>query len=95
MLLQVFFMNHLLPSPNNIRIISIYFGKFAKIFTSQGAPQVSMTPAANFSTSTAGGVDTSGKFDTGVHDSGGIFAAGVNDTGGKLPPVSTTPVANN
>jgi hypothetical protein len=26
---------------------------------------------------------------------GGKFATGVNDTGGKLPPVSTTPVANN
>ncbi len=32
----------------------------------------------------AGAVDTSGK-----------FAAGVNDGGGKLPSVSTTPVANN
>ncbi len=38
------------------------------------------TPAANFATSSAGVVDTSGK-----------FATGVNDTGGKLPPVSKTP----
>jgi hypothetical protein len=39
-------------------------------------------------------------FATGVNDTGGKFAAGVVDTGGnlppaaKLPPVSTTPVAN-
>jgi hypothetical protein len=32
---------------------------------------------------------------TGVNNTGGKFAAGVNDTGGNLPPVSTTPVANN
>jgi hypothetical protein len=32
---------------------------------------------------------------TGINDTGGKFATGVvNDTGGKLPPVSTTPVAN-
>jgi hypothetical protein len=31
----------------------------------------------------------------GINDTGGKFAAGVNDTGGKLPPVSTTPGANN
>jgi hypothetical protein len=43
-----------------------------------------MTPAANFANSSAGDVDTCGK-----------FATGVNDTGGKLPPVSMTPVANN
>jgi hypothetical protein len=36
-------------------------------------------------------VDTGGKFATGVNDTGGKF---VNDTGGKLPPVSTTPAAN-
>jgi hypothetical protein len=28
------------------------------------------------------------------HRCGGKFATGVNDIGGKLPPVSTTPVAN-
>jgi hypothetical protein len=38
-----------------------------------------MTPEANFTTSTAGVIDTGGK-----------FAAGTN-----LQPVSTTPVANN
>jgi hypothetical protein len=46
-------------------------------------PPVSTTPAANFATSSACVVDTSGK-----------FATGVNDAGGKLPPVSTTPAAN-
>jgi hypothetical protein len=50
---------------------------------------------ANFSTIFASVVDTSGKFATGVNDTGGKFATGVNDAGGKLPPVSTTPVANN
>jgi hypothetical protein len=39
--------------------------------------------------------DTGGKFATGVNDTGGKSAAGVNDKGGKLPPVSTTPAANN
>ncbi len=42
---------------NNIRVISN---------TSQGAPQVSTTPAANFATSSACVVDTGGKFVTGV-----------------------------
>jgi hypothetical protein len=40
-------------------------------------------------------VDTGEKFATVVNDTSGKFAAGVSDTGGKLPPVSTTPVANN
>jgi hypothetical protein len=34
-------------------------------------PLVSTTPAANFSTSSAGVVDTDGKFATGVNDTGG------------------------
>jgi hypothetical protein len=46
-------------------------------------PPVSTTLAANFSTSFASVVDTSGKFATGVNDAGGKFAAGINDTGGK------------
>jgi hypothetical protein len=54
-----------------------------EIFLSQGAPPVSTTPAANFATSTAGVVDTIGKF---VDD--------VNNTGDKLPAVSMTPAAN-
>jgi hypothetical protein len=54
-----------------------------------------MTPVANFATSFISVVDTGGKFANGVNDTGGKFDAGVNDTGGKLPPVSTTPVADN
>jgi hypothetical protein len=37
-----------------------------------------------------------GTLDTGgVNNTGGKFATGVKDAGGKLPLVSTTPVANN
>jgi hypothetical protein len=43
-----------------------------------------MTLVENFATSTAGVVDTAGK-----------FATCVIDTSCKLPQVSTTPVANN
>jgi hypothetical protein len=71
-----------------------YFRKFAEIFASQGAPPVSATPVANFSTISDSIVDTGGKFAAGVNDTGGKFATGVNDAGGKLPPVSTTPGAN-
>jgi hypothetical protein len=39
-----------------------------EIFASQGAPSVSMTPATNFAAGTAGVIDTSGKFTTGVFD---------------------------
>jgi hypothetical protein len=55
-------------------------------------PPVSTTLAANFEfrTSSAYVVDISGKFATSVNNTGGKFAAG-----GKLPPVSTTPVAIN
>jgi hypothetical protein len=70
------------------------FRKFAEIFASQGAPPVSTTPVANFSTIFASLVDTGCKFATGVNDTGGKFATGVNDAGGKLPTVSTTPAAN-
>jgi hypothetical protein len=42
-----------------------------------------MTPTANFTTSTTGVLDTSGKFATGVNDTGGKFAVCVNDNGGK------------
>jgi hypothetical protein len=58
-------------------------------------PQVSTTPAANFATGFTSVVDTGGKFATVVNDTSGKFAVGVNDTGGNLPPVSTTPLANN
>jgi hypothetical protein len=49
-----------------------------------------MTLAANFATGTAVVVDTGGKLTIGVNNIGGS-----NDAGGKLPPVSTTLVANN
>jgi hypothetical protein len=58
-------------------------------------PLVSATLAANSYTIYASVVDTGGKFATGVNDTGVKFAAGVNDAGGKLPPLSTTPAANN
>jgi hypothetical protein len=90
-------MNQLPPSPGVFH--EDRFGKFAKIFASQGAPPasttlvadlppVSMTPAAklllvNFSTNFASVVDTGGK-----------FATSVNDAGGKLPQLPTTPAAN-
>ncbi len=54
---------------------------------------LSTTPAVNFSTDTAGLVDTGGKFATSVNNTGGKFAAGVNDTSGNLPPVSESPVS--
>jgi hypothetical protein len=71
-----------------------FFRKFAEIFASQSAPPVSTTPVANFATSSAGVVNTGGKFVTGVNDTGGKFVTNVNSAGGKLPPVSTTPEAN-
>jgi hypothetical protein len=57
-----------------------FFRKFAEIFASQGAPPVSTTPVANYSTIFAS-VDTGGKFATGVNDTGGKFST--DDTGGK------------
>jgi hypothetical protein len=45
-------------------------------------PPVSMTPAANFATSSASVIDTGSKFAASVVDTGGKFATGVNDTGG-------------
>ncbi len=72
-------MNQFPPSP---RIF--HFQKFTEIFSSQGAPPVSTTPAANFSTNFASFVDTP------VAN----FATGVNNTGGKFPPVSVAPAAN-
>jgi hypothetical protein len=55
-----------------------FFQKLAEIFASQGAPPVSTTPVANFTTGTAGVVYT------GFNDTGVKFATNVNDTGGKL-----------
>jgi hypothetical protein len=55
---RFFFMNHLPPAPkNNIRIISNFFQKFAKIFANSRH-----TPGIN---------DTNDKFTTGVNDAGG------------------------
>ncbi len=97
-----FFMNQFPPSPRvshegRFKV----FWKFAEIFTSQGAPPVSMTSAANlppvsmtqaanFATSFASVVDSGGKFVTGLNDTGGKFAAGVSDTSGNLPSVLMT-----
>ena len=67
-----FFMNQFPPSPRVFHIDRFeFFLKFAEIFASQGAPPVSATPVANFSTIFASVVDTGGKFATGVNDAGG------------------------
>jgi hypothetical protein len=66
-------MNHLPPSPeNNIRVISIFFRKFAEIFAREAAPPVSTTQIGKFATGTTGVVDTGGKFSNGVNNTGGI-----------------------
>ena len=88
-------MNQFPPSPRVFHLDRFEFvRKFAEIFASQGAPPVSTTPVANFSTIFANVVVTGGKFATGVNDIGGKFAISVKDAGDKLPPVSTTPAAN-
>ena len=67
-----------------------FFRKFAEIFASQGAPPVSTTPVANFSTIFASVVDTGGKFATRrqicrrYQRHHWQFATGINDTGGKF-----------
>jgi hypothetical protein len=48
-------------------------------------PPVSTTPAANFATSPAGVVDTSGKFAASVNKT----ATGINETGGKFQTAET------
>jgi hypothetical protein len=68
---------HGLSSPKPLKITSgsfKFFRKFTEIFASQGAPLVSTTLVANFATSTAGVVDTRGKFATGVNDTCRKFA---------------------
>jgi hypothetical protein len=47
-------------------------------------PLVITTPAANFATSSAGVVDTGGKFATGVNYTSGKFAPSVDDACGKF-----------
>jgi hypothetical protein len=74
-----------------------FFQKFADIFSTQGAPLVSMTQvenlpplsmtlATNFATGTSVVNDTAGEFANGVNVTGIKFASCVNDT---------APVANN
>jgi hypothetical protein len=48
-------------------------------------PPVSMTPAANFATETAGVVDSGGQFATDINNTGSKFVTSVNDT----PPAYT------
>jgi hypothetical protein len=70
-LLQVSSVNHLPPSPRKEHYGHFeFFRKFVEIFASEGALPVSMTPAANFATGTAGVVDTRGKFSNAVNDTG-------------------------
>jgi hypothetical protein len=89
-------MNQFPPSPRVFHLVRFkFFRKFADIFASQGAPPVSVTPVANFSTIFASVVDTGGKFATGVNDAGGKLPAVSATPAANLPPVSLTPVANN
>ncbi len=81
-------------SPKPLKITLGSFQIFLKIrrytvFTSQGAPPVSTTSVANFATSSAGIVDTGGKFATGVNDIGANLPLvyRVNDPGGKFATV--------
>jgi hypothetical protein len=77
-------MNQFPPQPQSILLRQFrIFRKFTEIFVRQGAPLVTTTPAANFSTIFARVVDTSGKFATGVNHTGSKFATGVNNTVGK------------
>ncbi len=77
-------MNQFPPAPEYPnRTVLDFLRKIAGIFASQGAPPVSMTPAANLppiSMTPASNFATS--YAT-VVDTGGKFANGVNDTGGK------------
>jgi hypothetical protein len=57
--------------------------KFPEIFTSQGAPPVSRTLVANFSTIFAKVVVAGGKFASSVNYKGSKFPTGVNDASGK------------
>jgi hypothetical protein len=94
-LLLVFFMNQFPPSPRVFLFDRVeFFRKFAEIFASQGAPPVSMTPAAklppvsttpvaNLPPVSATPVANSSTIFASVVDTGGKFATGVNDTGGN------------
>ncbi len=93
-LLLVFFMNQFPPSPRVFHLDRFeFFRKFAEIFASQGAPPVSTTPVANFSTIFASVVDTAAN----LPPVSTIPAANLPPVStipaANLPPVSTTPVA--
>jgi len=80
-----FFMNHLAPQLLKITLGFFWnFWKFSEIFASEGAPSVSMTPAVNFATGTAGVVDTGGKFSTGINDTGCKFDTLVANNGNNI-----------
>jgi hypothetical protein len=71
-LLLVFFHESVSPQPQSIPLRP--FQIFSKIHgDSQGAPSVSTTPWANFSTIFASVVDTGGKFATDVKDPSSKF----------------------
>ncbi len=93
-----FFLETSSPKPLKITLGSFKsFGKFADIFTSQGAAPVSVTPVENFSPVSATGVanfppvttttkvnfptGTAGFIDTSGEFSAGVIATGFNDTG--------------
>jgi hypothetical protein len=60
---------HESSSPKPLKItLGSFRRKFVEIFASQGASPV---PATNFTTSTAGVVDTGGKFATSINETGG------------------------
>ena len=94
-MLLVFFMNQFPHSPRVFNLDRFeFFRKFAEIFTIQGAPPVSTTPAAklppvsttpvaNLPPVSATPVANFYTIFASVVDTGGKFAAGVNDTGGK------------
>jgi hypothetical protein len=95
---------HESPSPKPLKIalgsFQIFSKQFAEIFASQGAPPVSTTlvailPLVDTSRKIASIVDKGGKFATSIIDNGGKFCHGKFAAGVKLPPVSTTPMANN
>jgi hypothetical protein len=96
---------------NNTRLISNFFKiswRYSRCTTgiNDTGGKLHATGVNSTDSKIAAGInDTSGKFATGVvnfatsstsvDNTGGKFAPAVNDVGGKLPPVSTTPVANN
>ncbi len=105
-LLLVFFMNQFPPSSRVFHLDHLkFFRKFEEIFARQGAPPVSTTPVANFSTIFAGIVDTGGNLPP-VSTTTAANLPPVSNNGNNfikifelegffhLRPVSLTPVAN-